>query len=211
MGSYEKGILGSFNGKVGTVVGATWKGKDYMRSKGKKSRKPFSEKQLKVHAKFILISVFVTALRTLIMKAFSSPSNITPLNSAFKYNRENAITGDYPAYAMDFSKVLVCRGELHNAGNCTATALPDKRIHFQWTDNSGVALAFPTDKSVTVAYCPELKRAVYKDGGQPRTAGEDWLDAAVFSGKIVETWLSFMNEDGTIAATSIYTGQVTIA
>ena len=33
MGRIEKGILGGFSGTVGTVVGGTWKGIAYMRSK----------------------------------------------------------------------------------------------------------------------------------------------------------------------------------
>ena len=33
MGTINKGILGGFSGKVGNVVGGTWKGIDYMRSK----------------------------------------------------------------------------------------------------------------------------------------------------------------------------------
>ena len=31
MGTIKKGILGGFSGKVGTVVGASWKGISYMR------------------------------------------------------------------------------------------------------------------------------------------------------------------------------------
>jgi hypothetical protein len=31
MGKISKGILGGFSGKIGNVVGATWKGIDYMR------------------------------------------------------------------------------------------------------------------------------------------------------------------------------------
>jgi len=37
MGTYNKGILGAFYGKVGTVVGSTWRGKDVMRSLPRKS------------------------------------------------------------------------------------------------------------------------------------------------------------------------------
>lgn len=32
MGTIKQGILGGFSGKVGTVVGGTWKGISYMRS-----------------------------------------------------------------------------------------------------------------------------------------------------------------------------------
>ena len=39
MGTYNKGILGAFSGKVGPVVGATWRGKEVMRSLPKKSNR----------------------------------------------------------------------------------------------------------------------------------------------------------------------------
>ena len=39
MGTYNKGILGAFSGKVGPVVGATWRGKDVMRSLPKKTNR----------------------------------------------------------------------------------------------------------------------------------------------------------------------------
>lgn len=32
MGTIKQGILGGFSGKVGNVVGASWKGIDYIRS-----------------------------------------------------------------------------------------------------------------------------------------------------------------------------------
>lgn len=40
MGTIKKGILGGFSGKVGTVVGGSWKGISYMRSLPQKVKKP---------------------------------------------------------------------------------------------------------------------------------------------------------------------------
>jgi hypothetical protein len=36
MATFEKGILGGFSGKVGTVIGGNWKGIDFMRSRANK-------------------------------------------------------------------------------------------------------------------------------------------------------------------------------
>jgi hypothetical protein len=46
MGTINKGILGGFSGKVGTVVGGTWKGIDYMCSKSNRRNFVPSQKQL---------------------------------------------------------------------------------------------------------------------------------------------------------------------
>jgi hypothetical protein len=39
MGKLSKGILGPFSGLVGTVIGSSWKGVNYMRSRPKKNKK----------------------------------------------------------------------------------------------------------------------------------------------------------------------------
>ncbi len=39
MGSYSKGANGTFSGKVGSVVGTSWRSIDYLRSLPKKSKK----------------------------------------------------------------------------------------------------------------------------------------------------------------------------
>ncbi len=39
MAKFEVGVLRNFEGKVGTVVGAKWKGIEYMGHKGRKRKK----------------------------------------------------------------------------------------------------------------------------------------------------------------------------
>lgn len=52
MATLSKGILGGFSGKVGPVVGATWRGMDVIRSRPKSSRRTPSERQLEQQLKF---------------------------------------------------------------------------------------------------------------------------------------------------------------
>ena len=42
MGTIKQGILGGFSGKVGSVVGASWKGISYMRSQADHVKNPRS-------------------------------------------------------------------------------------------------------------------------------------------------------------------------
>ena len=46
MGKIRQGILGGFNGTVGTVVGGSWKGMAYMRGKAQSVKNPRTEKQM---------------------------------------------------------------------------------------------------------------------------------------------------------------------
>ena len=211
MGKYQKGILGSFQGKVGTVVGSTWKGMEIMKSKNKKSTKPPTQKQLVQRVKFAFLENFLSPIAELLKLTFKDTAiNMTEINSAFKYNFKNAITGVYPAFLLDYTKVLVSKGQLLNAINPTATAAGGGIVKVTWTDNSGIAMANATDKCIIVVYCADLKQFVHNDGGAARNAGADSINAGNFTGKTVETWVAFITADHKEVATSIFTGQLIV-
>ncbi|HMK04970.1 MAG TPA: DUF6266 family protein [Ferruginibacter sp.] len=211
MAKYEKGILGPFNGKVGPVVGSSWKGIDIMKSKSKRSNKTPSQAQLVQQSKFSLVAGFINGISSLLKNSFKAVSGpMSEMNSALRYHLEHAITGTYPAFTLDYVQVLVSKGQLLNATNTTAAAAAGGNVQFNWTDNSGIAMADATDKSILVTYCPALKRFAFNSAGPGRSAGTANLDASVFNGQTVHTWIGFISADGKEAATSIYTGQVVI-
>ena len=102
MGTIQKGILGGFSGTVGTVVGGTWKGIDYMRSKTSRRNFNPSQKQLEQQLKFALVMRFVQPMAGLLNISFRDFAiKMTGINNAFAYTINNAITGVYPTYAID--------------------------------------------------------------------------------------------------------------
>ena len=58
MGKIKKGILGGFSGRVGNVIGGSWKGIDYMRSEATSIADPKTAKQLEQRSKFRLAVEF---------------------------------------------------------------------------------------------------------------------------------------------------------
>ncbi len=74
MATFNKGILGGFSGKVGTIVGSNWRGLDVIRSLPKKTSRFATEKQLIVQAKFSLIAHFLAPLKPLLRTYFGQPS-----------------------------------------------------------------------------------------------------------------------------------------
>ena len=94
MGRYTKGILGPFNGKIGTVIGSTWKGIDYMRSLPKPSSKAPSQAQLEQRLKFAMGVGFLKPISSLINQGFKSvEQGNTGFNVAVAYTVKNAVTG----------------------------------------------------------------------------------------------------------------------
>ncbi len=212
MGTINKGILGGFSGKVGTVVGGTWKGIDYMRSKGNRKNFEPSEKQLAQQAKFGLVMGFLQPMSALLNITFRDFAiKMTGMNNAFAYNIKNAITGTYPSLSIDYSLVLLSRGDLPNVLAPAVTAGAGSIATFSWTDNSGVGSAKTTDQAVLIAYCATKKQVIYTTGGGQRGALTGDLNLSAFSGLAVQTYIGFISADGNDVANSIFTGQITVS
>ena len=212
MGTINKGILGGFSGKVGSVIGGNWKGIDYMRSNGGRRNNAPTEKQLIQQLKFATTMRFVQPMAGLLALTFHGFAvQKTGINSAFAYTIKNAITGAFPDFSIDYSKALVSRGDLPNALGPAVTSGAGSLLTFSWTDNSGVGIAKPGDKAVLVAFCADLKQAIYTTSGGLRSELTGELNVLPFSGLKVQTWIGFMSENGLNAASSIFTGEVTVS
>ncbi len=212
MGQLIKGILGGFSGKVGTVIGGTWKGIDYMRSKSGKRSGKGTQLQIEQRAKFAITTKFVHSMGDLLMVSFRKFAvQQTGINSAFAHVLANCITGVYPAYALDYTMALVSRGDLPNATAPTAAAAGNGEIGFNWQDNTGRGKALGTDEAILVAYCPAQQAAVHITGSALRADGTGKLNVASFAGETVETWIGFISANGRQVASSVHTGQVLVS
>jgi hypothetical protein len=212
MGTFEKGYLGGFSGKVGTAVGSSWKKLNVLRSNPPRRRKgPATSLQLEQQAKFALMTNFLLPLTDLLNQTYnkSAASRMSGFNKAFSVNNE-AITGVFPAFAVDFPKVLLSKGSLPNAGSPAAVSTVAGKLVFSWLDNSGTNSALSSDLAFVAAYNEELKHWIFLQKAAARNAAGYTLDVTPFSGKPVQTYLGFMSADRKKVATSWYTGPVNI-
>jgi hypothetical protein len=211
MGTINKGILGGFSGKVGNVVGGTWKGIDYMRSKTNRRKFTATQPQLEQQLKFALAVKFVQTFTGLVEISFGSFAiRKTGFNSAVSYTLKNAVSGTYPLYTIQYADVLVSRGDLPNVLAPATTVDPAGLVTWNWTNNSGTGIARATDKALLVAYCPAFNQCVYTTGSAGRSALTDSLNLASFTGQEVHCWIGFISEDGQNVASSLYTGMLTV-
>ena len=132
-------------------------------------------------------------------------------NAGMSYNVNNAVTGTFPDFEIDYPNVLVSRGSLLGAEGATATAAADS-ISFAWTDNSGVSNALGADMAMPLAFNISKGQAVFKTNGAERSTEAEVLTIpASWSGDDVEVYLGFVSKDGLLVASSAYLGQKTIA
>ncbi len=72
MAIFSKGILGGFSGKVGNVVGSTWRGKDVLRSLPTKRNRVATQSQLDQQEKFSMVMKFMTSMTALLNTTFKA-------------------------------------------------------------------------------------------------------------------------------------------
>jgi hypothetical protein len=214
MGTYRKGILGPFSGKVGTVIGSSWNGIDYLRSLPKPSGKEATNLQLIQRAKFGLANGFLSPVSALVNQGYKSLAiRKTGFNVAISNIIADAITGAYPDFEIDYARVMFSKGVLVGCWNAVVSSTQPAELDLSWTDNSGSGTAKATDQAVILAYNPAKSQFVYNlETGAERSAATDTLVLpAEFSGDTIQVWIAFMTPDRKLFSTSIHAGQILIA
>ena len=212
MGTFSKGILGGFSGKVGNVVGARWRGKDIMRSLPQRGTYNPTQLQLDQRERFKTAIMFLTPIKEILSAYFGKPQgDKSTFNLATGYHIKNALLHDGTGiYDIDYPKVLIGKGDLRGLTNATVT--PDGMyITLTWSDNSGQGNAAATDELVVVAYCEalDLFETANTAGTRDLTTVQLPLPA-YWASQNVEVWATFVSADKKQAATSTYLGTVTL-
>jgi len=212
MGLYNKGILGAFSGKVGPVVGASWRGKDIMRSLPKKGNRVASESQVLQRLKFKTVSNFLTPLAPIIKLFFGSGSvEKTRTNQAMSYHMTEAVTFVDPNFEIVYEKVLISKGDLLGLQSPTVVPAVGTSLDFTWTNNSGQGLAKDNDRLIIAAYEATTNATIYSlDSGKRAGGSATFVLPTYLSGLTVEVWISFVSEDHKLYATSVYMGTVVL-
>src|SRR5664279_107599 len=206
MGTFKTGILGGFNGTVGTVVGSTWKGISVMRARPKGRKGSFTPSQLQQQARFALMISFLQPLSTLMNLTYKKAAiRMSGFNKVFSENLKNAIAGLYPAFTIDYSKVVLSRGVVPNVNNPVAASTAAGKLVFTWTDNTKATdLALSSDIVFVAAYNEALNQWIFLSSAAARNAATFTLDVTPFSGKPVQSYMGIMSADRNKTGPSIY-------
>ena len=113
MGTIKQGILGGFSGKVGTVVGASWKGISYMRGQAQHVKNPRTAAQTYNRAALQLITdTLRPIIPTLRMTFAKSAGKMSEFNKAVQINYKKAIVNQDSQPVVDYSKLILSKGTL---------------------------------------------------------------------------------------------------
>lgn len=212
MGKIKQGILGGFSGKVGPVIGASWKGKAVMRSQALSYADANTIEQQQQRAKFALLSVFLANCASFVTLGMRGVAKgMTPLNDALRrcFNA-NAITGTWPNYTIDYSKAILAYGIVDLPYNASA-AVNGSDIDFSWSDNSNIGNALADDIVMVIAYNDDKKSNIVNTNAAQRSVRAAQLTIPTeWSGDTIKVYMALRRSKGTEASKSIFLGSFDI-
>ena len=121
-----------------------------------------------------------------------------------------AVIGEYPAYTINYSRILLSKGSLANAGTPSVVSKETGKLVFDWTDNSGINQALSSDGAFVAVYLEELNHWVYQGNIAMRNAVTCTLEVASLKGKPFQTYIGFISADRNRTSESLYAGLVNV-
>ena len=156
MATYKQGVHGDFSGRVGNIVGSSWKGRSVMKIRPAKVNNPRTPAQQRNRGKFALMGRFLSTQIRLVRIGWNAVAqNTSAFNEAMRYNLAEAIGGEHPDQFIDFSKVKLSRGQLPVPANLQVSAASAQSLNLSWENNSNQSLANGSDLLMAGLYDQE--------------------------------------------------------
>ncbi|HBX52040.1 MAG TPA: hypothetical protein DEH02_13320 [Bacteroidales bacterium] len=212
MAIVQNPITGRTKKKFGTAVFSKQFGKNTMRTKPIEVRNPKTLLQKQQRSKFTLMVELSRMFLGFIRIGFKQVStSMSQFNSFMKTNIYDVITGTYPNYSIDFTKLIVTKGTLTGADEGIVTAEAGHKVSFAWTDNTGTGDAQATDKAMQLIINYDKGAVVQDTTNKTRADGSSQLTVPLsWVGDQVHVYLSFMTPAADRVADSTFLGTITI-
>lgn len=212
MAKLKHGIFGPLSGKLGPLVGATWMGIPYVREKAKKKENPDppSPAQIANQEKLKFVNILLMPFHPYVTVGFQNLAiQKTAISAAFSVNFHRAITGVYPNLGVDYSKMMISKGDLPGLVNPQITLVEDNKLKIEWEDNHHFSVAYD-DQLIVVIYSPDLHLADGFIGGVKRA---DMTVTFTFNelliGQLLEAYIGLISLNRKKIADSVYMGRIT--
>ncbi|WEK20921.1 MAG: DUF6266 family protein [Candidatus Pedobacter colombiensis] len=214
MAKIRNGIFGPIHGKIGNVVGSTWKKIPYLRLLPDKTEitKPATPGQIACREKFRFVQEWLVPFYPYVTVGFKNfAKDKTEINAAFSANYKLATVGAYPDLSIDYSKVVLSKGSLPGLFNAKARLSANAReLELSWESNYNDDSSFD-DLLILTIYNRELKIIDGFIGGVRRTDLKCSLKLIPkLLGKSLDVYVSVISLNGKKVANSEYLGRVEV-
>jgi len=204
MGVIRQGILGGFSGKVGNVVGSSWKGIAVLKSLPLSVANPNTAAQQAQRGKMTGIVAQSRILLASLISVYWNPfaQRMSGYNMFVKENIDTFVSDTFTTFASWYST----RGSLLGVPSFTgAASAGGDTVTLSWTDNSGQADALGTDEAIGVVYNETQDYYLVDAGSAVRSAASLVIaDTNVDAADDLHTYLSFSRPNISKVSDSVY-------
>jgi len=199
MGTIKSGILGGFSGKVGAVIGTSWKGISVMRSQAQSVANPRTTGQVENRDRFKSVFTFATSILAGVIK---------PLNDRFAQGMSG-----YNLFCSRNKNIFLSNGTFAplavvlSLGKLGVTPLLDEVVEsglnedFLWNPAISGAYQAASDKAYLVVCDADGVVIGQSAGVVLRSVGTIGVDFSreIIGGETISAHLAFLRADGSIA------------
>ncbi len=199
---------GEVSGKFGNTVGAVdKKGRTTMREY-RAPGDPKTESQVSQRTKFGFINTELSFMQRMFKTTYVSYITKEDLRKASWMAVKNSVTGTYPDFTIDYTRLVIAKGSLPRLGQVSVTVSANGTIDMTW-DTTLFLGVDPTDKVKIVFNDPDMKswfisddNTIRSDGSMTVTIPQSW------SGLKVHCWVYAVSSTGKTTSMSQYVSEL---
>ena len=211
MGKFNQGILGGFSGKVGTVIGAFWKGRNVMRALPRYFHDANTPDQQKQRAKFKTVGKLVSIMSPLLAIGYKMFAVDETAQNVFV--RDTLANGFGASGAIDYDRLRFAKGSFVNVATPSATVGQNHTLNVAWDDNTGAGIGVTgSDPVFVMALNPAKNEMVYDTENNIREDESATLThPSGWAGDTVHIYVATKELKGPICSNSVKAATVTAA
>ena len=211
MGRLINGINGPIVGKVGAVIGSSYKGVPYLKGPYKPRTKRISDTEKGNRSRFSMAQQWLKPLLPFLRQGFKgyNPPMVEGFIAAKSHLMKNAMEGTGADSIINPAKVKVSYGDLPLSDNIAVKLIEGNQLQFTW-DVPAVKGRAQMDQVMMLAYDIKNKIAKFSMPSQFRSTGSDILELPKIKDRTYHVYAAFVAHDRSCQSDSVYLGEVTV-
>lgn len=211
MAKFINGANGTFSGKVGSVIGSSWRGINYLRGLGKKSKIPATELQRLQRDRFALLVKFMAPLTELLNKGFAGRNLkvATAFSYAVKHNFYGGVVGMAEPLELNYAAFQLSDGNLFKPRGAKADVTANE-LTVSWNPKETEFNGKLTDNAHVLIY--NVTQDLFFTPDAPATRADGAAIATLEdmeAGDLGHAWMFFTDADGKGVSKTAYAGELT--
>jgi hypothetical protein len=208
MSKIPYGIQGPVIGKIGSIVGSSWKGIPYIKSISNRRSGKAGPAETANRMKFAMAHRWLQPVLNFVREGFRKYSpTVEGFLAAKSWLLRHAFEELSPDAHINPALAKLSHGTLPLPEDISAEKTNDGQLHFSWNRNL-IEGGHARDQAMLLAYDIEHAFANFSLTGQFRETGSDLLRLPVDPGRTYHLYFAFLAHDRSRQSDSVYLGTV---